>query len=331
MEHLRTMLGGLCLAAVTACGSSGEPPLSDERPVDEQQAALDVRDSTFRYYTVRHDARKCVWPMCGGVFVKAVNRALTACVGGSLQPECYAATTDYGALGLGPAEVAAFEEALLGGRALVRATLHRAVEPEYHGLGQLGVREGWRAGTDAAPRGTFYRLDGIGLQCFGLQSPCVSIRETELNGLSRTLLSGVDLRRSGASTFAIAEALAQMSHGGILAAGSNRPVASHFPVHYPRRELFATQFYLRVVPTPQTIPCGGFIGRTCPTALVCDITVPGACHGADLPGVCKAVPHVCVDIYQPVCGCDGKTYGNDCARLTAGAQLDHDGVCVPVE
>lgn len=331
MERFTTMLAGLCIAAITACGSSGEPTLSDEGPVDEQQAALDPGDSTFKYYAVRRDARKCAWPMCGGVFVKAVNRALTPCVTGWLQPECYAATTDYGELGLRPAEVAAFEEALLGGHALVRATLHRAAEPELLGLGRLGVREGWRAGTDLAPTGTFYRLQGIERQCFGLQSPCVSVRETELNGMFRTLLSGVQLRRSGASTSAIAAALDEMNHGGILAAGSNRPVASHFPIHYPRRELFATQFYLRVVPTSEPIPCGGFVGGACPTALVCDITVPEACHGADLPGVCKAVPEVCMDVYQPVCGCDGKTYANDCYRLTAGAQLDHDGVCTPVE
>jgi hypothetical protein len=36
---------------------------------------------------------------------------------------------------------------------------------------------------------------------------------------------------------------------------------------------------------------------------------------------------MCPDIWAPVCGCDGVTYSNNCERLVAGAQLDHEGEC----
>jgi hypothetical protein len=46
-------------------------------------------------------------------------------------------------------------------------------------------------------------------------------------------------------------------------------------------------------------------------------------------GTCIVKPVICDLSYVPVCGCDHKTYGNDCERQAAGAQLDHTGECPP--
>jgi hypothetical protein len=40
-------------------------------------------------------------------------------------------------------------------------------------------------------------------------------------------------------------------------------------------------------------------------------------------------PEVCLQVFKPVCGCDGKTYSNSCTANAAGAVIAHDGACPP--
>ncbi|MCB9639007.1 MAG: hypothetical protein H6727_08940 [Myxococcales bacterium] len=44
-------------------------------------------------------------------------------------------------------------------------------------------------------------------------------------------------------------------------------------------------------------------------------------------GVCTARPQNCTALAAQVCGCDGKTYGNECSADAAGVSVQATGAC----
>lgn len=78
---------------------------------------------------------------------------------------------------------------------------------------------------------------------------------------------------------------------------------------------------------PPAATCGGYAGVACPTGQYCDYAAGDGCDIADGQGRCAVQPEVCTDIYAPVCGCNGTTYGNACAAAASGSSVRAQGEC----
>jgi hypothetical protein len=73
--------------------------------------------------------------------------------------------------------------------------------------------------------------------------------------------------------------------------------------------------------------CGGITGAQCSANEYCDFAPDAQCGAADQTGVCNIRPGACTADFKPVCGCDDKTYSNECSAHSAGASVLHDGAC----
>ena len=74
--------------------------------------------------------------------------------------------------------------------------------------------------------------------------------------------------------------------------------------------------------------CGGMMGVVCGNPVdFCRMDVSAQCGAADQMGTCSPKPEMCTMQYDPVCGCDGKTYGNGCSANAQGVSAAYKGEC----
>jgi len=331
VRTLRTRLSPALVCLVVACAGNdstsdasstpGDPPGADlERELATLSRSLTPSDEqsadTSSYLRLRRDVRRCAAPLCGGFFVARVNRLTTVCADGSRAAECYVGDLDLSALGLGADAVARVEAApesvLLRGDIVSRSS-------ELGDVGRLLVTEAWQGHPGITPRGAFLRANDSGIVC--IASPCPSFSVELLNSqLPAVSVAEVDVSSVSPET---GDAQTQLgTDEGLLVAGF--PIIVSGPAGRALG-IEANEYYVPVV--DEATACGSRGLPECAEGSFCAFPPESDCGRADRPGSCAPRPEACIQIFDPVCGCDGQTYGNACNAASAGVSVDFAGSC----
>ena len=214
----------LALSLAPACASSDtdDELLADSADDANLDGKADSDSGAYTYYAIRHDARRCAWPMCSGWFLSRVNRSTTTCNTGSSAAECYTPVLDWAESGLdqGQQDKLIGAAARFGGKfALVRGRFAKknttTPRPE---LGKFIVTEAWAAEGDNAPDGVFAKVFENGIRC--IAAPCPTLTEKGLNTGNAANIADLDFAPSDLSEQQIQGFVEQyIAPSGIIIAG----------------------------------------------------------------------------------------------------------------
>ncbi|HZO14056.1 MAG TPA: DUF6748 domain-containing protein [Polyangiaceae bacterium] len=267
MRYLASIAFVVALVSACAVGhrSDDEDGTRREPAAESEQRAI----TEWHFIVTRQDFRKCMWPMCGGVYVTRVNKNTAKCPGGGYSPECYVAQIDLSALGLDPEHASEINNAAVMGHVVLKGKLVN-VPSEAGNVSTLVATSAWQAQALATPSGTFYEVEDSGIVC--ITYPCNSIEEQKLNtNTAAHSLAGVDLDASGAGPDQLAAGYSALAESSLLVAGTHQAVTGPGGTS---QALVASEFYTLVAPKGEkcgTAVCGA--GTYCCNAS-CNMCVP---------------------------------------------------------
>ncbi len=330
-SKLLGLLGLFAIAAWAGCQpdpdeGAAEPAAITVLPTSDAPAEALTAYPNATFFIVTHpDLRRCAWPLCGGFFTQRVNNSTTICADGTSGSECRILEFDYSRLMLDTAsrdKLAAYVEK---GQALLRGRIVKTAPILGATYNKLVAEQAFIARALVTPSGRFARVQELPLDCAGCATNLYSLLNSSV---TPQRFHKVIFDPTHFSTTLAAElqtALSTQAEGILTAGVRTRSGTTEF--------LTVSEAY---TPFPDYKPRLGKEGDACgtPTSyaacedrIFCLRSPVGSCGRTDVPGVCTVKPEVCPLIFRPVCGCDGKTYGNACAAWYAGASIDYEGAC----
>lgn len=67
--------------------------------------------------------------------------------------------------------------------------------------------------------------------------------------------------------------------------------------------------------------------QSCGRKQFCKYNLSAHCGSMNAAGVCTIKPEYCTREYKPVCGCNNRTYSNECTAATDGVSVKYRGQC----